>query len=92
MVKRSEVFAWWLGADWEPFPGKHGEVVKFESPFATRDACTAFVQVRVDTKKENTKKGKATLKARGMTAPELGATRGTKDTDTLKLTCLPPVL
>jgi hypothetical protein len=72
--------------------GKHDEEITF-TPTIVGDVCSepALVEVPLRGKDQN-RKGKATIKMQSFTTPPIGELKGTKDTDKIKLTCLPPEL
>ncbi len=72
--------------------GKHSEEVTYDVPLAEAGICSDVVSVEVPLKITGSgkkKKGKATLKMQVETSPPVGKTKGIKDTDKVKLTCLP---
>lgn len=70
--------------------GKNDSTVVFDSAFADADACGEVVRYRVPLKgPASDRKAKATVVAIGTTSVVPPATRGTRDADRLKLTCLP---
>jgi hypothetical protein len=71
--------------------GKHQQIVAFAPPRPDVDACTAFAELAVPLKgPSQNKKAQATIVSATTTSPPPGETRGVRDSDTLKLVCLPP--
>ncbi len=72
--------------------GKHSEEVTYGTSVDELGLCSAVVSVEVPLKVSGSgkkKKGKATLKMQAETSPPAGKPKGTRDTDKVKLTCLP---
>jgi cysteine-rich repeat protein len=70
------------------FSSQHPETLIYSPPLADADACTDPVEVNVPLRGGAT--GKTTLGARATAAALPGQHPGAKDSDTLKLVCLPP--
>ncbi len=70
--------------------GSDQQLVTFTPPLSAGELCTAFVDLAVPIGTASGGKGRASIGARATTTPPLGMTRGTRDTDKLKLACLPP--
>ena len=71
--------------------GKHQDELTFSPVVAQQDLCSGPISIDVPLKGKNlNRKASAVIKMQSITMAPAGENRGVKDTDKLKLTCLPP--